>query len=342
LPTPCEYDEALAAYDRALAINPARHDSRLNKALLMMALGRLTEGFEEYETRWLSPDARPRPYGAARWNGEPIDGTLLVWMEQGLGDQILYTGMIEEARSRAGSLVLEVEPRLVPLMQRSLPNVEVVSGAGQLYQGHVDAEIPLGSLARHLRTSWEAFPRRADGYLRADPERAAQLRARIKPDGAPVIGLSWRSVNPKVGQSKSALLTDFAPLLNIPGLRFIDLQYGDTAAERVMLAQEMGVAVDRIDEIDNTNDLDGLAALITACDAVVTVSNTTAHLAGALGKPTHVLVPFGRAQLWCWFKHGDTSPWYPRVRLYRQAIGQPWADLVPAAASDVTTLLGCG
>jgi tetratricopeptide (TPR) repeat protein len=334
-----EHDEALAAYDRALALQPDYYDPRWNKALLTLALGRLTEGFEQYETRWLSLDARPRRYMAPRWTGETIDGTLLVWVEQGLGDQILCFGMVEEARARARALVLEVEPRLVTLFQRSLPGIEVVPAGPQLHQGPMDAQVPLGGLAGHLRRSWDAFPRRVEGYLRADPRRAADVRARINPDGRPTVGLSWRSVSPKVGQSKSARLVDFEALLRLPNCRFVDLQYGDTAAEREAIGQELGVTVEHVGEIDNTNDIDGLAALVSACDAVVTVSNTTAHLAGALGRPTFVLVPFGQAQLWCWFKEGDTSPWYPRVQLHRQRIGQPWADLVPAVADAVTALI---
>ncbi len=334
-----EHDEALSAYDRALALQPYYYDPRWNKALLTLALGRLAEGFEQYETRWLSLEARPRRYAAPCWNGEPVDGTLLVWLEQGLGDQILYFGMVGEAHARARALVLEAEPRLVALFQRSLPGITVVPAGPQLYQGAADAQVPLGSLARYLRPNWDAFPRPTKGYLQADTKGAAGLRERINPDGRPMIGLSWRSVSPKVGQSKSACLADFAALFRVSGCRFVDLQYGDTAAERASIQQEFGVTVEHIDEIDNTNDIDGLAALITACDAVVTVSNTTAHLAGALGKPTFVLVPFGQAQLWCWFKQGDTSPWYPRVHLRRQAIGQSWADLVPGIADTVADLI---
>ena len=248
--------------------------------------------------------------------------------------------MVEEARARVGKLVLEVEPRLVTLLQRSLPDVEVVPAGLMLYQVPMQAQVPLGGLAQHLRRSFDAFPRRTGGYLRADPQRTADLRARINPDARPTIGVSWRSTGAKVSEAKSARLSDFEALLRLPGCRFIDLQYGDTAAERETIARELGIAVEHVDEIDNTNDIDGLAALIGACDAVVTVSNTTAHLAGALGTPTFVLVPFGQAQLWCWFKEGDTSPWYPRVHLRRQAIGQPWADLVPAVADAVSALVG--
>ena len=104
--------------------------------------------------------------------------------------------------------------------------------------------------------------------------------------------------------------------MRLPGCRFIDLQYGDTRVEREAVQQDLGVAVERLPDIDNMNDIDGLASLIAACDIVVTVSNTTAHLAGALGKETYLLVPTGRGRMWCWFRDRDDNPFYPRMRLH--------------------------
>jgi ADP-heptose:LPS heptosyltransferase len=154
-----------------------------------------------------------------------------------------------------------------------------------------------------------------------------------------VIGLSWVSKAPVGGASKSARLADFEALLRLPGCRFVDLQYGDTGEERAALARDLGIVVERLGDIDNTNDLDGLAALMSACDAVVTVSNTTAHLAGALGRPTFVMVPHGFARIWYWFHDRGQSPWYPRVAVRRQQGGQPWADVVAAVAREVSALV---
>jgi len=157
-----------------------------------------------------------------------------------------------------------------------------------------------------------------------------------------VIGLSWRSLNPAAGRPKTALLKDFAPLFSLPRCRFIDLQYGDTAEERKAVEDEFGVKIERLEEIDNTLDIDGLAALITACDLVASVSNTNAHLAGALGKPTWVFAPFGHARFWYWFKGKPDSPWYPRVRVKHQASDQSWSDAIAAAAPEISAFLASG
>lgn len=204
-----------------------------------------------------------------------------------------------------------------------------------LHAGTAAVQAPLAGLGRYLRKDWQAFPRRANGYLKADAALSKTLRDRLTFDGRRLVGLSWRSHNPDIGAAKTALLTDFAPLFRLPNCRFVDLQYGDTLAEREALERDTGIVVEHVDEIDNTNDIDALAALVTACDAVVTVSNTTAHLAGALGKPTFVFVPYGSARLWYWFAERDDSPWYPRVHIARQRQSQSWAQVVAPAVQDI-------
>jgi ADP-heptose:LPS heptosyltransferase len=188
--------------------------------------------------------------------------------------------------------------------------------------------MPIASLGRYLRPDWNAFPKNESGHLVADPVRTQNLYDRLHGDSRKVIGLSWKSRNAKFAGVKSARLGDFRPLLQQGGYRFIDLQYGDTQADREAAEQELGVRVEHVDDIDNTDDIDGLAALMCACDLIVTVSNTTAHLSGALGRPTQVFVPHGQARWWYWFKNRVDSPWYPNLRINRLQQGQSWSELI--------------
>ena len=332
------FQEAVATLDAVIALKPEAVEAKWNKSLLCLGLGRFEEGWALYEHRWAAAKGLvPRDYRQPRWNGRRLDGTLLVWSEQGLGDEILHSSMIPELIARTPSVVLEVEPRLVTLFARSFPQLSVIGLRPDLHAGRVDAQAPLGGLGRYLRTRWESFPRRERGYLVADRDRANELRRRLAGDGRLLIGLSWISKAPIGGKAKSAKLSDFETLLRLPGCRFVDLQYGDTLPEREAIRRELGIEVVRLADIDNTNDLDALAALMTACDAVVTVSNTTAHLAGALGRPTWVMVPHGFARIWYWFKDKDDSPWYPRVRVRRQRKAQPWPDLIAAVTREVSS-----
>jgi ADP-heptose:LPS heptosyltransferase len=130
-------------------------------------------------------------------------------------------------------------------------------------------------------------------------------------------------------------LLDFSSVLQMPNCRFVDLQYGDTRAEREAVANNLGVHVEQLGDVDNSHDIDGLAALMAACDIVVSVSNTTAHLAGALGRPIWVFAPHGDARPWYWFEEGNESPWYPYLRVKRQEAGQSWADLIASSACEI-------
>jgi tetratricopeptide (TPR) repeat protein len=320
--------EAITSYQRAFAA--ARHPTaRYLEGLAQLRLGHLARGWEYYEFRWHSQgfENSKRNYPSPVWSGRKLAGRLLVSGEQGLGEQILFAGMLSEIRTLVQAMTVEVEPRLIPLYARSFPDIDFVPLQKELHAGPADAHIAIGSIAQYLRRDFRAFPARNDGYLRADAQRTAQLRERLS-DGRLVIGLSWHCRNPRYAATKSARLADFAALLRLPGCRFVDLQYGDTAADRQIAELELGVRIERLPDIDNTNDLDGLAALIGACDLVVTVSNTTAHLAGALGRKTDVLVPSGRGRLWHWFSGRNDSPWYPHLRLWRQQPGQPWSDVM--------------
>ena len=269
------------------------------------------------------------------WTGEPIDGPLLVSGEQGLGDQILLASMLPDLAARVREVTVEVEPRLVPLFARSFPGLKVVAREAATFMTVPPLPTPAwASLGRYFRPDWQSFPFRENGYLRCDDDMSARLRARLA-DGRKVVGLSWSSKGARYGTSKSAQLRDFASVLRLPNCRFVDLQYGDTSAEREAVQRDLGVSVERLPDIDNRNDIDALASLICACDIVVTVSNTTAHLAGALGKETYLIVPSGRGRMWFWFRDRDDSPFYPRMRLKRKQPGQPWAEIVGAVAAEI-------
>jgi tetratricopeptide (TPR) repeat protein len=332
------YAEAIPTYTRALKFDPEDADSQMHKGYAELSLGNFPSGWKGYEWRWKSPTAPAKwHFSLPRWKGEHVKGTIVAWGEQGLGDEILFASMIPDLVPLADSVVLDVEPRLKKLLARSFPQVEVI-GRGEPLPRPAIVQSPLGSLGQYLRLSWEAFPRRDSGYVVPDPDRTAELRGRLSPDGRPVIGLSWVSKNPKFAQFKSARLSDFQSVLQLAGCRFIDLQYGDTLAEREALKETTGIIVERLEDIDNTNDIEGLAALISACDLVVTVSNTTAHLAGALGKPTVLFVPH-TGRTWYWFSQRPDSPWYPRMHVNRQKHGQSWKDLIDRTAGEVAGLV---
>lgn len=332
------HDETDRIFDRIIASHgddPHGLEAKKSKGMMYLNLGRFTEGWPLYHYRLGAdaPDVRESQRPA--WQGNRLDGTLWVWSEQGLGDQILHASMLEELNRLVSSVVLEVEPRLVTLFARSFPRVNVVAFGSDLSKFDLQAQTSIANLGCYLRPDWASFGSRQTGYLVADNARTQDLRSRLAGDGKKVVGVSWRSVNAKMGRNKTARLSDLTSILKLPGVRLVDLQYGDTKEERAILKRSTGVEMVRLPDIDNTNDIDGLAALISACDVVVTISNTTAHLSGALGLPTWVFVPYGFAQMWYWFAGKTQSPWYPKTQIRRQTKEQPWASLFSASEAEI-------
>ena len=332
-------DEAEQQYEELNRRNPGFKKSAYNRALMNLSLGRFPQGWEGYETRFLEENKglKLRQYPYPLWDGSNVE-TLFIWGEQGLGDEILYASILEDVSRRASKIILEVEPRLVPLMARSFPQIAVIprdnNRENKNAEVPADAHLPVGSLCKMFRRDWQDFSARA--YLTASPQRTEHLRQQLHESGKATVGLSWASTNLKLGQHKSASIEDFAALLTQPGLGFVDLQYGDTAEELRACEKKTGVVIRHLDEVDNTNDIDGLAALIAACDMIVTTSNTTAHIAGALGKPVWILVPHRRGRHWYWFRDRTDSPWYPGARIARQQPGQSWADLIASITPEIT------
>jgi hypothetical protein len=153
-------------------------------------------------------------------------------------------------------------------------------------------------------------------------------------EGTALIGISWRSTNPLAGPEKSiALSPDWYPVLQQKGVRFVSLQYGDVTEELAEVQREAGIEILCDPSLDPTRDVDGFAALVAAMDLVISTSNTTVHVAGGMGIPTWILVPPAYGRPWYWFEKGETSPWYPGVRLLRSQ--GDWRALMTQAAENL-------
>lgn len=333
--------EALQNFTHARALAPQEANPAWNEALCRLHGGDFRRGWPLYAEGWRSGQrgaVKPQ-FTKPEWDGRFVEGTLLAWGEQGIGDQILHAGMLDALQERARHLKAAVDARLIPLMRRSFPRIEFLPRAGLPHAGDYDCQIPFGDLGAHFRNDWADFPAHRPAYLRADAARAAALRKSLNPRNEWLCGISWRSANPALGTFKSLALDDFSRLVAEPGVRCVDLQYGDTADERQRLKTARGLELRHVEDIDNYHDIDALAALIDACDLVISVSNTTVHLAGALGKPVLVLLPHAQGRLWYWHEGRDTSPWYPGCTLLRQNVAGDWNGVLQAAHQALRSMI---
>lgn len=327
---------------RIVARNPGNADAAFNLARLDLTLGRIKEGWAGYEARWKTsafPSVR-RHFPVPVWRGESLWGrTLLLWAEQGLGDEVLFASVLPdllrhftEAALAAGTRVLlECDPRLVPLLARGLPSVTVAGRAdppdarlrADLDAGRIDYQLPLGSLPRFCRPDLGYFAQ-ARPFLRPDPERAAGWRARLDALGPGLkVGVCWTSGLLTAGRRGGYLsFGDLRPLAAVPGVRLVNLQY-NRAAVRAAMAETAPDAA-RIEladwpDLDQMNDLDGVAALMAGLDLVITAPTSVGELAAALGVPVWRL---SGSDDWSALGTG-VRPWYPTMAVFPPAADGP-------------------
>ena len=270
---------------------------------------------------------RPRYSGGA--------GRVLVWGEQGVGDEVMFGGLLREFRGLCDELVVQMDRRLVGLFSRSLPGVRFYERGVAVPEGEYDSHLPMGSLGLWLRGSRESFAGRGKGYLKAQEDRVQWARERLRIGyGDRVVGLSWRSSNSETGAVRSLQLWELlGALKGLSGVRFVNLQYGVSEAEVEEAYERVGVRLERCEGLDEREDLEGLAGLMACCTEVVTVGNATAHLAGALGRPTRVLLPYVAG--WRWMNEGRESVWYESLRLYRQPERDAWQPVLKELAGEM-------
>jgi tetratricopeptide (TPR) repeat protein len=335
-------DEALASYDRAIAIRPDYAQGHSNKSHLLLLLEDFDKGWEEYEWRWKKSDFGSIPLVTDRPQWEPGKEKvrLLVWAEQGIGDHIFFGGLLPEVAERVGQVMTTVDARLIPLFSRSMPGIRFFPSNETVAEELFDAHIPLGSLCRYLRNSAASFTNSRMSYLVADRERAKQLRQQLCPQENFLVGISWRSINEKSGRKRTIELAALASMFAGLGIKLVNLQYGEVDAEIADLKARSGVEVLQCASVDNFRDLDGLASLIDACDLVVSSDNSTVHLAGALGKPTWIMLPY--VPDWRWAMNRTDSPWYPTVRLYRQDRIDDWGGVFERVREDLLRTYNLG
>jgi tetratricopeptide (TPR) repeat protein len=343
---------ALADCDSAIANTSALEDLAMMKfarATVLLSLGQVREGWLAYETRF-SPDLSDAPLfliDAPRWTpDQTFEGKrMMICAEQGLGDEVMFANMLPdviESLGPEGTLSVAVERRLIPLFERSFPGVDVTAHRTVALEGRarrtapfiedwskIDMWAPIGSLLSVLRPTAESFPNRPN-YLVADPERVAYWREQLEaaPKG-PKVGLLWKSL--KLNGERNRQFSPFdkwRPVLETPGVTFVNLQYGDCDEEIALAKTEFGVDIWQPPGIDLKQDLDDVAALCCAMDLVIGFSNATINLAGACGAPIWLLT--GAA---VWTRLGtDVYPWYPQARCFATEDFGDWTPVMTRVA----------
>ena len=338
-------DEAIKSYELAHRYRPEHPKTLWNLGICHLLTGNFSQGWPLFECRQDAEEVMLDRFAEPLWDGLSLDGrTIAVHAEQGIGDEILFASCFPDviARAQRGKCVLICDPRLERLFARSFPAAKVYPHARRadwsppVLPERIDVQIPAGSLPLHFRATREVFPRRKR-FLVVEPtleamcrrERLAALGGEMK------IGISWRAGGkPTERRKRSIPLEQWGELLATPGVRFVNLQYGDAIAELAAARASLGVEIHDWEEGDPLVDVDSYLAKISALDLVISVGNATVHMAGAVGTPAWTLLP--TLPSWRWMADGDVSPWYCGVRLFRQQQRGNWQAGVGSDCTVVT------
>jgi Flp pilus assembly protein TadD len=330
------FAEALPWFEKARTLNTTYAEAHWNWALTSLNLGRYRDGWSSFEWRFVHEPRMRRQIPFPAWDGtHSASLKLLVCAEQGIGDQIMFASCIPDVMNVVGNVILEAEPRLQPLFVRSFTGCACLAGPYDRDTNgpkDIDAYLHGGSLPSLFRPTLESFPQHR-GYLHADPSmtenwagRYAVLSRRLK------VGISWRGGNDvRTREARSIALAEWLPILRCPTVDFINLQYGNHAQEIDSIRDT--AHIHDWPESDPLKDLDDFAAQIAALDLVISVDNTTVHMAGALGIPVWVLLPV--VPDWRWVQGESGSPWYPTMRLFHQAKHGEWSSVIHDVAESL-------
>ncbi len=321
--------EAREQYELALALQPGDADALWNLSHLDLLEGDYNAGWPRYEIRHRRPTPGLRAFVEPQWKGEPLNGSrILLHAEQGLGDTLQFLRYVPMVAAAGGQVLLDV-PETIRRLAAEIPGVFAVTATGEPIPPF-EWQCPLMSLPLAFGTTVGSIAANVP-YLRVPEDALRSAGKLVWPRPGMRVGLVWGATTRHFEDSdRSIPLGELEPVLGIKGVHFFSLQAGPQAGQ----LEEMQAPVTDLRE--NILDFADTAALVTNLDLVISVDTSVAHVSGALGKPTWILLPF--ASDWRWLIHREDSPWYPTVRLFRQARPRDWGSVIDRVRGELTRL----
>lgn len=325
-------EQALDQHKRALELNPDSPPAAFNLSLAYLLRGNLQSGYDLYHWRWKNQPHKLkwREFPQPMWDGSDLNGkTLLVWGEQGLGDEIVFASLYRDLIARGAHCIFACDPRLIPLFERSFDQARIypntVPAHPDVLSPDIDFQCPAGALMKWLLPDFSNGEKR-EAYLVPDQGLVSKLQDRYrKGGGKKVVGLGWMTEHPSIKWQYNFPTDIFDNLLKTPGVQFVCLQYGDHHQEIENIYERTGVRVLQDNEINPLQDFDRFAAQEAAMDLVISVVNSTAVTASAIGVPVWGVLP--AVSEWRWGNEGDTCRWYPSMKIFRSPLGGDWSDV---------------
>ena len=339
-----KFSEALDFFEKALKINPDFLEAYYNESFIFLLQNKFIEGWQRYEFRWNSEDQIKPLYNLNEniWDGKFLNGTLLVWSEQGIGDHLFFGRMIQCLKDQAKKIVFTVDKRLIKLFKNSLSNlginnIEIIEYNKNNLFVNFDKHLPAGSLGKFFaKSDKEILKFSKNNFVINNNEDYEKVKKFLNNLKGFKIGLSWKSLN-KNEQHRNISLQKLVSILPDKNCSLINLQFGDTAEEISKVENNSLVKIHSLKDIDNFNNIDELSFLINSLDLVITIQNTTAHLSLGFQKKTFVLLPTNSR--WHWGVSAEQSIWYPAAQIFRQSKYNYWEDVLNNVKISLNKLL---
>jgi tetratricopeptide (TPR) repeat protein len=314
-------DESIKYLDLGLKFKPNSPQALFNKSVMLLGKGDYEKGWDLYESRWKLNDWSTLKNFTSKpiWNkNKNKNKVLLIWPEQGIGDEVMFSSILNDLKNDVENIIVKSDPRLLTIFKRSFPYINFISSKEIVSEDMYDFQLPIGSLARFYRRDKKDFFNKNNKFLLTNPYWDNILLTKLKNINKRKIGISWKSTNPLSGLKRSTSLEDLLFYIGDPNACYINLQYGDVNEEITVARNLTNFNILNIEEIDNKNNIDGLLSLIAACDEVISVDNSTVHFSGSIGVPTEVLLH--STADFRWELESNCTNWYRLHNLKRNII----------------------
>ena len=333
-------EESIEACKKSISLKPDYAESHQRLSFLLLNSGKLQEGLDENEWRWKTSKflSQQRYFLQPLWDRKKnLRGKrILLWCEQGIGDTINWSSRLSLVSSQAEHCILECQEKLIPLLKRSFPDVEVksVNRSFDKERDDFDFHLPMGSLYRQFIPEIIQNTK-VDSYLVPDPVRVNFWKERLNSIGkGPYVGICWKSsvVSPYRLQHYPPI-SEWSPILTIPDVTFINLQYTDFANDLAKIQDEFGVTVHNFDDLDQYNNIDDVVALCAALDMGVTTKNTPMIFTSGVGTSTKIAN--WRQSIW---NNVLTNPVSSYVEMFERNTWEPWDNVFRLIEEDILEL----
>ena len=323
---------------KAIQINSDYAEAYYNLSFVKLHKFEFEKGFELYEWRWKTQKRIGNKFltNKPHWSGEK-NKTILVWKEQGIGDEIMFSSNLNDLLLCSKKVILLCDQRLIPLFKRSFPDkIDYKSKKDSISDDDFDYHIAIGSLPFYFRKKLISFENASLGFLKGDSKKINHYRGLLrKTPKTKIIGISWLTKSSQnLAPFRNIPLNELAKILTSFNYSIVNLQYGNVDKEIEKTYNDLNLRIFNLTQVDNLNNIDDLSSLISACDIVITIDNATAHLSGGLGIDTRILLPYSPDARWG--PMGSSSYWYKSIKLYRQKKLADWSFPLNELLEDLT------